>query len=117
MGFGGWPVKFAPCGLGAGAMVNAVYGTKGRIGRDPAALAKRKAERAVRLRTQLQRARARALRVSLRAGARGAWPAGCAQTRRIQARVLAGLGQHGAKAATQEEEECRGARGGGGDSD
>ena len=59
MGFGGWPVKFAPCGLGAGAMVNAVYGTKGRIGRDPAALAKRKAERAVRLRTQVAAAGAR----------------------------------------------------------
>ena len=46
MGFGGWPVPFAPCGLGAGAMVNAVYGCKGRVGRDPEALARRRAERA-----------------------------------------------------------------------
>jgi len=46
MGFGGYPVPFAPCGLGAGAMVNAVYGCKGRVGRDPEALAQRRAERA-----------------------------------------------------------------------
>ncbi len=46
MGFGGWPVPFAPCGLGAGAMVNAVYSCKGRVGRDPEALAQRQAERA-----------------------------------------------------------------------
>lgn len=46
MGFGGWPVPFVPCGLGAGAMVNAVHGCKGRVGRDPEALAQRQAARA-----------------------------------------------------------------------
>ena len=48
MGFGGWPVPFVPCGLGAGAMVNAVHGCKGRVGRDPEALAQRQAARAQR---------------------------------------------------------------------
>ena len=41
-------MPFVPCGLGAGAMVNAVHGCKGRVGRDPEALAQRQAARAQR---------------------------------------------------------------------
>jgi hypothetical protein len=41
-GFGGWPLPFAPVGLGAGAMVNAVFSCRGRVGQgDPAARAAR----------------------------------------------------------------------------
>ena len=37
-GFGGWPLQYCPVGLGAGAMVNAVFSCKGRIGQgDPLA--------------------------------------------------------------------------------
>ena len=43
-GFGGWPVPFAPVGLGAGAMVNAVFSCKGRVG-DPLARAKARARK------------------------------------------------------------------------
>jgi len=67
-GFGGWPVPFAPVGLGAGAMVNAVFSCKGRVG-DPHAREKARKRKRKELEEQGQIApRARGSQLAQRLG-------------------------------------------------